>query len=174
MPHPSDALAERRKLAARVRVLWSARSVVIIAASSVLVWYLVMTYLPDNYFVSKDTASLAVAGLAAVALAVHFIYVELKYRNYFYKLGRDELIIQKGVLDIERVVIPYAKIQSVSVTRTMTQRILGSGSVHIQLASTNTVGGEAVIPAVKNFQELVEELREKAKISKQHGVKSGV
>lgn len=56
------------------------------------------------------------------------------YRNYFYDLGEDGIVIKEGVLSRREITIPYSKIQNVFVDQDALDRAFGLYDVHLETA----------------------------------------
>ncbi len=85
---------------------------------------------------SRFSAALwAAAMLAAVAV---LIYSVMSWFRFTFVVTGDELVLTRGVLSVERLVIPLDRVQSVSVDQRLLHRIVGLVS-----ASVDTAGSSA-------------------------------
>jgi membrane protein YdbS with pleckstrin-like domain len=110
------------------------------------------------------TADYAVFAIAAAAvLAAVYAYVEIRYRKFVFALRERDFLIQKGVIGKVRYVIPYEKIQNVTVSRDIIDQALGLGTLHIETAAHVIVDNDIVLPGVSNEENLVSELVERSR-----------
>jgi putative membrane protein len=81
-----------------------------------------------------------IAAAAAVGLTINL----LLYRHYRYRLAREELLIEHGILFRKRRVIPRSRIQNVDLRAGLLQRVLGTTSARIE-----TAGGQSTEAALQ-------------------------
>lgn len=117
------------------------------------VWVLGVFFLlssPDSI-----TTLLVLSGFvfaAVIALFYSFLY----YKNFLFHIdyGREEFVLQKGVISTQNLAVPFDKIQQVYLKRSLLQRALNVYSVVIDTAGSKE--DEVNIPAVsrEDAQEL--------------------
>ena len=84
----------------------------------------------------------AVLVLSAVVLsALIFIYLPLCYKNFFYTVKDNTLLIKKGVIYHSEIEIPRERIQYVSFVATPIERLLGLKTAVIFTAGSATLIG---------------------------------
>ncbi len=88
----------------------------------------------------------ALSGAVPLALLL-VVLAWFQYRNFTFHIEGDELIIHKGVFFKERVVIAAERIQSIQVTESLLQRILGVVALKVDTAGSK--GNELSIPALE-------------------------
>ncbi len=76
--------------------------------------------------------------LAAIAFLVVPVAAHLRYVHLGYFVGENHLVIRRGFWRRRTTVIPYYRIQTVSIRRSIFQRRLGIGSVVVDTASSST------------------------------------
>lgn len=153
---------------------------------------LILVFLVTGFSVVMEVGSSIVSGnnMGALALvgggtlllflliiAAVVVSTVLSYKNLYYEIGEKEFSVYSGVFSKKRVHIPYQRIQSVNQKATLSQRILGVCTIHI-----DTAGGSnnkaVVVPYLQNFEaERVRgELfaRKQAVINEQNGVRAGM
>ncbi|MFH1520678.1 MAG: PH domain-containing protein [Candidatus Micrarchaeota archaeon] len=81
--------------------------------------------------------------LMAVA-GISFIYESIYYKNYFYDLTEDGLVIGKGVISSWRITVPKHKVQEIYLDQDLFDRIFGLYDLHLSTA-TDVSGREAHI-----------------------------
>jgi membrane protein YdbS with pleckstrin-like domain len=102
--------------------------------------------------------------LIVLAIFIEPFYEYLYYKKYFYDVGKDFLIIKKGVITPRETILNYAKIQDVYVDQDVFDRIFVLYDVHVSTA-TEMSGMEAHIDGVnyENAQALRELILSKIK-----------
>lgn len=96
-------------------------------------------------------------GIGIIPLAVGLaIFAYWQYRNFTFQLEGEDLIIHKGVIFKERVVIPADRIQSIKIVENVVQRILGLVALKVDTAGSATA--ELEIPALE--RKLAMELKD--------------
>ncbi|MFA5077086.1 MAG: PH domain-containing protein [Candidatus Micrarchaeia archaeon] len=142
---------ERRSLSKRARLIWGAKGMLTIAVLAVLL----------SFALSQTPGALSYVLACALAAFLGYIaYIELRFRNFYYALTDSEVVIRHGILRTESTVIPYVKIQNISIYRSLAQRILGSAAIKVETAEKQE-GDHNVIPAVTDYKALVEEILER-------------
>jgi len=75
------------------------------------------------------------AAVFAVIMTIYSIIREVCYfRNYFYDLKDDEIIIRKGFISRVEISLAYNKIQNIYVDQDVFDRIFGLYDVHLETA----------------------------------------
>lgn len=90
------------------------------------------------------SAGVAILILIVVAAAVGLAINLLHYRHYRYRLTRDELLIEHGILFRKRRIIPRSRIQNVDLRAGLLQRVLGTTGARIE-----TAGGQSTEAALQ-------------------------
>ena len=96
-------------------------------------------------------------------IAVPIITIWIK--NLTYYIEEDRITIHKGILSKIKQNIPYRAITDFQLYRSLYDRFLGIASIKIQTAgqSPTATGFEAKLSGVTNWDDLLEQLREKVK-----------
>lgn len=164
-PVPPHARPLQQKLASGVKhkvhhsYVWLSSIQVVISLAIVFA----ITLFP--IFVSGDLVLGDFGGMIAIA-ATFFVLIlivglviglqALSYKHLSYEIGDKEFTLYSGVFSKKQVHVPYQRIQSVNQRATLTQRILGICTVHI-----DTAGGSSnkavVVPYVQ--KAVAEQLR---------------
>lgn len=79
-----------------------------------------------------------------------YIYETFYFKNYFYDITEEGLIIKKGVFSTKKSIIPLNKIQDVYLDQDIFDKIFGLWDLHISSA-TETSGFEAHIDGVNEI-----------------------
>lgn len=90
-----------------------------------------------------------IAGIVLFSLSINTIYQYIYYKTYYYNIKNDVLIIRKGVLRPDEIIIPYNRIQDIYVDRDTMDLLLGLYDVHVSSATVQS-GKDAHIDGVKN------------------------
>ncbi|MFF0307455.1 PH domain-containing protein [Streptosporangium sp. NPDC004379] len=122
--------------------------VVIVVASGAA-----MFYIPD--FEYAGYARIAVAVISVGLLTVWSFVPYLKWKNTSYLLTSHRLSIGTGVLSKSHDDIPMAKVNTVSAEQTLVERILGSGTLHVESAGEQ---GRIELRDIPHLQEVRAEL----------------
>ena len=85
----------------------------------------------------------AVAAVVAVALAVA---TTLSWWRFTFCVAGDELLVTKGVVSVEKLVIPLDRVQSVAIDQTVVHRMVGLVKASVDTAGAD--GAEFTIAAV--------------------------
>lgn len=95
--------------------------------------------------------------LFAVLIVFAFIYESVYYKNYFYDLTEDGLVIGKGVINSWRITVPMHKVQEIYLDQDLLDRVFGLYDLHLSTA-TDVSGREAHIDGLGKSD--AEKLRE--------------
>ncbi|MDJ0770604.1 MAG: PH domain-containing protein, partial [Ilumatobacter sp.] len=86
-------------------------------------------------FVTQGGIGIGIAALALVAAAALFVFSALSWWRFTFAVVGDELVVTKGILSVERLVIPLDRVQSVAIDQRLTHRVVG-----LVRASVDTAG----------------------------------
>lgn len=105
--------------------------------------------------------------LSAIAVvAGQYALISLRFRKFVFALREKDIIIQKGIIEKLRYVVPYEKVQNVTVNRDFLDVALGIGTVHIETAAHMVLENDIQLPGIPNDSDLVNEIVERSKIAK--------
>lgn len=91
----------------------------------------------------------SIVALAALPVLIIFgVLSYYQYLNFTFQVSEDELIIHKGVIFTERIVVDIDRIQSINITENLIQRILGLVALKVDTAGSK--GSELEIPALES------------------------
>lgn len=77
-----------------------------------------------------------------------YIYQRWYFAKYFYDLGKDYIVIRKGVITPSEISMPYERVQDVYMNQDILDRIFGLFDVHLSTA-TSSSGMEAHIDGLE-------------------------
>ncbi|PXA99928.1 hypothetical protein DMC47_00895 [Nostoc sp. 3335mG] len=105
------------------------------------------------------TFFLPLAGLALILVPIPVAIALMTRRRHRYAIVGDTLQVMRGVLAKQIWIVPLSRIQSVSVTRSPVQRLLGLATVHVDTAGAKGMGRPNVVDvAVEDARELAARL----------------
>lgn len=150
---------ERKHLDPKIKILWALSAVL----TALVVWlfasWISPLAFPNEIFgVSSALYPLMFFMIIGIILLPYLAWVELKYRNYTYSISKNELVIRKGVMRVERITIPFEKVQNVNVSRSIFERILGLATLKIETAGTNPGEAEGILPGITHYHDLMDEI----------------
>ncbi len=161
-----ENVPEGRKLDRRIKIRWFLSR--LLGVLPLFVAIALLLYLVG--YTQGEVNSLYIAAFAAfVILSSLAIYaeIELRYGKFVYALRDKDFLIQKGIVEKIRYVIPYEKIQNVTVSRDFVEVALGLGTVHIETAAHVYVESDIALQGIPNDSDLVNELIERSKTAKE-------
>lgn len=97
-------------------------------------------------FVSNDGLGLAIGVLAAAAATALLVFSALSWWRFTFMVDDDELVVTRGILSVERLVIPLDRVQSVAIEQRLVHRFVGLVSASVDTAGSS--GVEFVIDAI--------------------------
>jgi membrane protein YdbS with pleckstrin-like domain len=157
-----ENVLEGRKLDPKIKIRWFLeRAMVVLPLFAAMA---VLLYLLD--YTNRELNPLYVTSavlLIALLLAAAYGEVELRYRKFVYAFREKDFLIQKGVIEKIRYVIPYDKIQNVTVSRDFIEVALGLGTVHIETAAHVYLENDIVLAGISNDDNIVSELVARSK-----------
>jgi uncharacterized membrane protein YdbT with pleckstrin-like domain len=69
-----------------------------------------------------------------IVLVLVYIYQRFYYKNYFYNLTSEMMVVKKGVISRSEITLQYDKIQNVFVDQDILDRMFGLYDLHIENA----------------------------------------
>ncbi|MBU0586720.1 PH domain-containing protein [Candidatus Micrarchaeota archaeon] len=158
MPQAIDEM-KIRHLDKRIKVVWSLGALSVAFVLWLMLTIVLSLAFPEEFMgIDSEFYPFFCLAIVLIGLAPYMVWIELRFQNYTYYMGPTELIIRRGVLRIERVVMPFEKIQNVNVSRPILERALGLAIIKIETAGTNPNEAEGVIPGVANYKDVVDEI----------------
>ena len=102
--------------------------------------------------------------ILVIILAINYIWEIFYFKSYFYDIGKDYLMIKKGVISRGEIHVLYNKIQDVYLDQDFLDRLFGLYDVHLETAGFSS-GMEAHIDGVneENSKKLRDILMSKVK-----------
>ena len=151
-----------------VRVYWSAGAIIAALMGWILLTIISGLTTERLFGIDRGFYPILFFMIVALILLPYLIWIELNYHNYTYQFRKKRLIIKKGVLNKERVIIPYDRIQNINVTHNFFQRTLNLATVKIETAGTNPWESEGLIEGVGNYQQFIKHTMELVEKTKEH------
>lgn len=101
------------------------------------------------------TFFLPLAGLALLLVPIPVVLAVMARRRHRYAIVGDTLQVMRGVLSKQVWIVPLARIQAVSVRRSLLQRLLGIATVHVDTAGAKGLGRPNVVDvAIEDAERL--------------------
>lgn len=122
-----------------------------------------------------NTVTFWAAIITVFALTITVLVAWLQYVFFRYSLGEDIIKIHRGVLTKEEIAIPYRRIESVDIRRTLIHQLFGVSRINIEttidselFADKKSDSSDEVFPAIDQHLARViqEELTKRANIQK--------
>ncbi len=146
-----------RLLSPKIKLLWFLEITPLLVGLLVLAYLFFYHLLPLTGF--HDEHSLIALLVSSLGLVLSsFIFIEIKYKKWVYSFDEKEFIIKKGIFEKLRYIIPYEKIQNVSVSRNPAELIFGLGTIHIETAATVPAESDLLLPGIEEYHDVVNEL----------------
>jgi membrane protein YdbS with pleckstrin-like domain len=112
---------------------------------------------------------LIVIPIAGILIAM--VLANKSYDNFSYALQPDGVFIRSGIITKTQKIIPYKKIQNLTIVSGLLERKYGLSSIMIETAGGATYRGgyarpEGVIPGIREPEPIVKQIRSKMEESK--------
>ncbi|MCX8174704.1 MAG: PH domain-containing protein [Candidatus Micrarchaeota archaeon] len=153
----------------KVKLVWFAPTAIAI----VFIWLAASLFyavlMPDGSIAGLSDLAFAVLFLLAILLLAGlpvYLWLELTYRNLTYQLTEREIVIREGVLARKTTVIPYDKIQDISSTRSLFERLVGLATLEIETAGSSRTASETLLPGIANKDEFISEVMRRVESTK--------
>lgn len=150
---PAELTSEFKRLNPRIRLLWAFQSVITALVLGAVVTGLERIFLGTALWLGPSLfVALAVLGV---------VFAVLRYRSWRYRLRKDALYLERGVLTHVQTVVPYVRVQHVDTRRGPVERMAGLGTVVVYTAGSR--GADVSIPGLvperaEDLQERLEQL----------------
>ena len=146
-----------RLLSPKIKLLWFLEITPLLVGLLVLAYLFFYHLLPlANFSVEHSPLAFLVSG--GILLVSGVVLIELKYKKWVYAFDEKEFIIKKGIFEKLRYMVPYEKIQNVSVSRSLPELTLGLGTIHVETAATVPSESDLLLPGIEEYHEVVNEL----------------
>lgn len=93
-----------------------------------------------TFGISQRGAS-AVLLVIGIALVVGFAFTVLAWWRFRYTVGANEIVIEKGLLQRERRVIPFDRVQDLAIEQKLVARLFGTAKVKIETGGSGADEG---------------------------------
>lgn len=123
-------------------------------------------------FLTRGGVGVALGVLAAVAATVLVVVSAFSWWRFTFVVTGDELVVTKGILSVQRVVIPLDRVQGVAIDQRLVHRIVGLVRVAVDTAGSSQA--EFEIDAVERrhaeaLRRLAADARDDAPAAGAHG-----
>lgn len=133
--------------------------------------WVILAFLYYNFSIKLFGLDLISEILMAFLLALliigipSFIWFYLRYKAMSHIIARNEIVINEGVINKKRTVIPFVQIQDIYVRKPLLYRLVGISRIEIQTAGDVPERGtpEGILPGISNAEEVVKDLLERVR-----------
>ncbi len=146
-------------LSSRIKILWFIEALPVIFGCILLLFLFFFVLLPSFGFHDAHSVIVLIVG-SLVLFILALLFVELRYRTWVYALDEEELVIKRGILEKIRYLVPYEKIQDVTVSRSPLEVFIGIGTIHIETAATAKDHSEFLLPGIADYHDVANALIE--------------
>lgn len=132
------------RLDPRVRKVWAVK----LAAVGAGVTLAAVVYDVSNLLDPERWLPLGLASVTVLAVAVAFALVlpGLRYRYWWFELTDEELVLERGILNRVRTIVPLRRIQHLDVSQDIVEREFDLGKLVVHTAGTRS--SEVVLPGL--------------------------
>ena len=143
--------------------IWSLNTVV--PSLIILIFILAVSFAFTGNILGMASSELPLWVFGALLLVniVYIVWLHLEYKYFIYYFTTSSVIIKKGVINTERHVIPYERIQDIRISRSILERLLNLASIKIETAAYGSHITKQLIPSVSSYRSIVNHLIEKRK-----------
>ncbi|GEM_PF-5124958 len=154
----------------RVRIAWTLKGFFIALFFMAIFSGWMMPILADKIVEYIGRECFLMVGIALlIPLVIAIVWASLFYDRYTFMVNHEGIHINRGILWKRSVIIPYERVQHVTITRGPLEILLGIASLNIFTAGTASIGGgfgpamnmmaaEGSIPGLRNpelFREYI-------------------
>ena len=161
MGYPEKLLSEDEEIVLETHPHWKVLVVptlellVVLAAAGFLLGY-----------VDQDWARWATLGISAVLILALFVVPLLKWRTRLFVVTNKRVVMRSGILTRSGRDVPLLRINDVSYTETLLERLLRCGTLTVESAGERGQVVLSDIPRVAHVQRTIYEYAEKAERSR--------
>ena len=97
---------------------------------------------------------------AAVALGIGGAFVLLAWWRFTYRIGEGEIVIEKGIFQRQRRVIPFDRVQDIAIEQRLLARLTGTAKVKIETGGAAKDEGNLDVIALADARALRDQVRQ--------------
>jgi hypothetical protein len=145
------------RLDPRVRKVWAIK----LAVAGAVVLLAAIVHDVANLFDAERWMPLGVVpGVVLVVFSATVLWVpRLRYRFWWFALTEQELVLERGILNRVRTIVPLRRVQHLDVSQDIVEREFDLGKLVVHTAGTRS--SEVVVPGLR--LEEAERLRDRIK-----------
>jgi len=106
-------------------------------------------YIPSDYAYIANIVLIALSGLFILVLALSFLLGWMEYVHYKIFIDEDNIKISRGLIDEEKIGIPFRRIKEANLERSLMDQMFGVSNVILMVLGeeegANSMSGEAKI-----------------------------
>lgn len=147
-------------LSNKVKLVWLLPALVLI----LFVWGISVLLNVISQDIVEEPYSYALMA-TLVIIVPSYVYNHLRFINFYYELGEEEIKITKGIFGKRVDVVPYSKIQHLRTERTMLENIVGLVHIHFETAGSIHSEHQPTIPGipVDDHEDFINLINERAR-----------
>lgn len=96
---------------------------------------------------------------AAIAAAIGLVFALLYWWRFTYRIGDGEVVIEKGLLQRQRRVIPFDRIQDIAIEQRLLARLFGTAKVKLETGGSDKAEGHLDMIALGDAEALRDRIR---------------
>lgn len=97
--------------------------------------------------IAEGVGRIIVLPLLVVGMVVLGVAATISWSRFRYSVANGTLIVESGILNLQRREVPLGRVQQVDVRRSFVQRIFGLSALHVDTASSGS-GAEVVLASL--------------------------
>ena len=94
-----------------------------------------------------------------IAMAIGGVFTFLAWWRFTYRVGADEIVIEKGIFQRQRRVIPFDRVQDIAIEQRLLARLFGTAKVKIETGGAAKDEGNLEVIALTDAQALRDHVR---------------
>jgi len=143
--HPEPSSADLLPLAPAIKKVWTIKSAIAVATLSLgtAVFDFARFFTGDARFLP---IGLPTVGIVVLGSVLAWYVPRLRYRFWLYRLGNEELVIQRGIINRIHTIVPLRRIQHLDVSQDIVEREFDLGKLIVHTAGTRS--SDVVLPGL--------------------------
>ncbi len=147
------------KLDTTVKIIWTANYLMKFLYYSIIVLIIDFLFLHSTYVSIPFKTGIISLILICIGIIFSLVVPTIAFKYWEFEVKDNEIILQYGIINRIKTLIPYSKIQHIDVQQSIIERIYGLSRLILYTAGTK--GADIVIPGLPI--EYAEQLRDSLK-----------
>ena len=107
----------------------------------------------------RETGLQSFLWFAALMMGVGAVFVLLAWWRFTYRIGESEIVIEKGIFQRQRRVIPFDRVQDIAIERRLLARLTGTAKVKIETGGAAKDEGNLDVIGLTDAEALRDQVR---------------